>query len=143
MSYFVAVETKSMKDYLIYNPHGGSEGHSQQYSTLLCLGLIKNELKIHLVTSKDYDATTVLAMGGSVIYISIDKFQSYILRYNKWMSKIIYGLVILKNNLIGFIALKSALRKIRPEVCLLIGGETVSNIFFILLNKKNNSIYYS
>ena len=131
-----------MQKYIIYNPHGGSEGHSQQYSTLLCLGLIKNGLKLHLVTSRDYNATTVLAMGGSVVYISIDKFQSYILRYNKWMSKVIYGLVILKNNLIGFKALKSALQRIRPEVCLLIGGETVSNILFILLNKNINSVRY-
>jgi len=131
-----------MQKYIIYNPHGGSEGHSQEYSTQLCLGLLKNGIMVHLVTLRDFNPQEVFNKGASVTFADVNKYQSVMLRYDSWLSKILYGLVIAKNNLKGILALNQAEKEQKPNVCLIIGGETITNLIYILWMGAVSKIRY-
>lgn len=121
-----------MNHYVVYNPQGGSEGHSQQYSTQLCLGLVNNGVGVHLVTSRDYDASDVTAKGVALTYTDIQNSRQTMLRYNSWLSKLAYGWFIVKSNFRSFGALNRALDAQPSTACLLVGGETLTNILYIL-----------
>jgi glycosyltransferase involved in cell wall biosynthesis len=121
-----------MNHYVVYNPQGGTEGHSQQYSTNLCLGLVNNGVGIHLVTSRDYDASDVSTKGVALSYTDIADSRKTTVRYDSWLSKLRYGWFIVKNNSRSFGALNRALDARPTTACLLVGGETLTNILYLL-----------
>ncbi len=123
-----------MNQYVIYNPQGGSEGHSQQYSTQICLGLLSNGAQVHLVTTRDYDPALVLTKGAKVTYTEIGKFQSVMLRYNSWLSKLHYGWAIVRSNQLGFGSLSQVLDANPSAICVLIGGEPLTNSLYVLFS---------
>lgn len=119
------------KRYVIYNPQGGTEGHSQQYATNLCNGLAGNGVAVNLVTSRDFDATEVAVSGVDVTYTAIHDSRRWTVRYDSWMSKLRYGAFILANNVRSLLVLDRTLRT-KPGVCVLVGGETTTNIVYLL-----------
>ncbi len=80
-----------MTAYIVYNPHGGTEGHSQGYATNLCVGLANNGVSVHLVTSRDFDAADVTAKGVELSYTDIADSHKTTVRYDSWVSKLRYG----------------------------------------------------
>lgn len=119
--------------YVIYNPQGATEGHSQQYATNLCNGLVENGVEVNLVTSRDFDATEVMASGVNVTYTAINDSRRRTVKFDSWLSKLRYGVFIVGNNIASLLVLDRALRK-RPGVCVLVGGETVTNILYLLVS---------
>lgn len=132
-----------MNCYVVYNPQGGSEGHSQQYSTQLCLGLLNNGVGVHLVTSRDFDPSAVSAKGVALAYTDIQNSRQTMLRYNSWLSKLAYGWFIVKSNSRSFGALNRALDAQPSAACLLVGGETLTNILYILWTYWRRSTVFS
>jgi len=124
--------TLILNRYIIYNPQGGTEGHSQGYSTNLCLGLSQNGIEVELVTSRDYDDTEVTASGVKVSYTSITDSRKITVSHGSWLAKLRYGLFIIKNNLRSFRLLSKQLKACPFEACLIIGGDTLTNIFYLL-----------
>ena len=122
-----------MSLYTLYNPQGGTEGHSQGYATNLCLGLVHNGVSVHLVTSRDFDPADVAAKGVELSYTDVDDSRKRTVRYDSWISKLRYGAFIVANNFRSFGALNAALAAKPSAVCLLIGGETLTNILYLLL----------
>jgi glycosyltransferase involved in cell wall biosynthesis len=121
-----------MNHYVLYNPQGGTEGHSQQYTTQLCLGLVDNGVGVHLVISRDYDPTEVAAKGVAISFTDIKDSRKTTLRYDSWPSKLCYGWFIVKNNFRSFGALNRVLDSRPYTACVLTGGETMTNILYLL-----------
>ncbi len=132
-----------MNQYVVYNPQGGSEGHSQQYSTQICLGLLANGVKVHLVTARDYDPEIVLKKGAELTYTEIGKFQSVMLRHDSWLSKLKYGWTIVRSNQLSFRALSRTLNLKLPAICVLVGGEPLTNSLYILFNFWRRNIVFA
>lgn len=122
-----------MKHYVLYNPQGGTEGHSQQYATQLCFALLNNGVGVHMVTSRDYDPTEVATKGIAISYTGITDTSKITMRYNSWMSKLRYCWFIMKNNFRSFGALNTVLDSRPCTACLLMGGETLTNILYLLV----------
>lgn len=103
---------------------------------------LKNGIMVHLVTLRDFNPQEVLNKGASVTFADVNKYQSVMLRYDSWLSKILYGLVIAKNNLKGFLALNQAAKEQKPNVCLIIGGNNNKlNIHFVDGSCFKNTIW--
>jgi glycosyltransferase involved in cell wall biosynthesis len=132
-----------MNQYVVYNPQGGSEGHSQQYSTQICLGLLANGVSVHLVTTRDYDPGLVLEKGVKVVYTEIGSFQSVMLRYDSWLSKLKYGWAIVRSNQLSFKALNKTLDSKSSAICVLIGGEPFTNSLYILCNIWRRNVVFA
>jgi glycosyltransferase involved in cell wall biosynthesis len=132
-----------MTAYIVYNPQGGTEGHSQGYATNLCVGLTNNGVSVHLVTSRDFDAADVTAKGVELSYTDIDDSRKTTVRYDSWVSKLRYGAFIVANNFRSFGALSSALAARPYMACLLVGGETLTNIIYILLNYWRRRVVFA
>ena len=132
-----------MTAYIIYNPQGGTEGHSQQYATNLCVGLANNGVSVHLVTSRDFDPTDVAAKGVELSYTDIADSRKTTVRYDSWVSKLRYGAFIIANNFRSFGALNSALAAKPYMACLLVGGETLTNIIYILLTYWRRRVVFA
>ena len=132
-----------MTTYVVYNPQGGTEGHSQQYATNLCVGLANNGVSVHLVTSRDFDPADVAAKGVELSYTDISDTRKMTVRYDSWISKLRYGGFIVANNFRSFSALSAALAARPAMACLLVGGETLTNIIYVLLNYWRRRVVFA
>ena len=121
-----------MNYYVLYNPLGGTEGHSQQYTTQLCLALVDNGVGVHLVVSRDYDPVEVVAKGVAISFTQIIDSRKITLRFNSWLSKLRYGWFLVQNNFRSFSALNKVLDSHPRSTCLLMGGQTLTNVLYLL-----------
>jgi glycosyltransferase involved in cell wall biosynthesis len=132
-----------MNSYVIYNPQGATEGHSQQYATNLCIGLVSNGVAVRLVTSRDFNSSDVSAKGVELTYTDIKDSRRTTVRYDSWVSKLRYGFFIVANNFRSFQALNSTLSAKPHLACILVGGDTLTNIIYILLNYWRRNVIFA
>ena len=78
-----------MSNYIIYNPQGGREGHSYQYTTNLCVGLLGIGKTVDLVTSPDFDSKCIEDSGAGVTFTNTNNSKSKWRWVDLWRARII------------------------------------------------------
>jgi glycosyltransferase involved in cell wall biosynthesis len=132
-----------MSNYIIYNPQGGREGHSYQYTTNLCVGLLGIGKTVDLVTSPDFDSKCIEDSGAGVTFTNTNNSKSKVSKHNNIISKIEYGLFIVSTNIRAFFTLNKVLRGKKNGVCLMTDGDTLTNIIYLLLSYWRSSFVFA
>lgn len=125
--------------YILYNPQGNTEGHSQQYASNLANGLISAGYTVGMVTSKDFDIDNIKELDDfKLIHTDIENTRSVKKNDKTFIGKLIYGFLILINNFKSFRTLSKTLKNYNYKHMSIIGGDTLSNLLFFILNPRLN-----
>ena len=127
----------------IYNPAGGTEGHSQEYTNNLCIGFAINGDDVDLITSNDFNCEEINKYNVATTFTNVVDSRKTTISHGNWIGNIRYGLFILKNNIRSFSVLSKALNQRERIICLLSGGETITNIIYILMNNWRRQTVYA
>ena len=118
--------------HIIYNPQGNTEGHSQQYATNICNGLIENELEVIMITSQDFnDADIQKKEKLDIVHTAIKNTREVKKNDKNIFGRLFYGFTVIKNNFNSFKTLTKICSDNQESYCSIIGGDTLSNLIYI------------
>lgn len=121
--------------YILYNPQGNTEGHSQQYASNLTNGLIDAGFFVKMVTSRDFNPCNIINKSRfSSYHTEIEDTRSVKKDDSGFMGRLAYGILIVKNNLKSFRALSAAINGSEFKHLSIIGGDTLSNLMYLFFN---------
>jgi len=121
--------------YILYNPQGNTEGHSQQYATNIVNGLINAGFNVEMVTSQDFDPSGVNNSSRfKVRHTEIADTRSVTKNDSGFIGRLAYGTLILKNNFKSFRALIKSIKENEFLHLSIIGGDTLSNLMFLFFS---------
>lgn len=125
--------------YILYNPQGNTEGHSQQYASNLTNGLIDTGFCVKMVTSRDFNPCDIINKSRfSLHHTEIEDTRSVKKDDSGFMSRIAYGMLIVKNNLKSFRSLNTVINDSEFKHLSIIGGDTLSNLMYLFFNFSLN-----
>lgn len=121
--------------YILYNPQGNTEGHSQQYASNIVNGLISAGFFVNMVTSKDFDSSKIVDHTHfKAHYTPIEDTRSVKKDDRSLMGRLVYGFLILKNNFKSFRTLTKIIKKSEFSHLSIIGGDTLSNLMYLFFS---------
>ena len=123
--------------YILYNPQGNTEGHSQQYATNITNGLIDAGFYVEMVTSQDFDPSNIDNQSRfNIRHTEIVNTRSVKKDDSRFLGRLAYGAVILKNNYKSFRTLSQSIHENDFTYLSIIGGDTLSNLMYLFFNFK-------
>lgn len=121
--------------YILYNPQGNTEGHSQQYATNITNGLIDAGFSVEMVTSQDFDSSNINGKSQfKVRHTEITNTRSVNKDDSGFLGRLAYGALILRNNFTSFRALTKSIQENELTYLSIIGGDTLSNLMYLFFS---------
>lgn len=126
----------------LYNPFGGSLGHSQKYSTNIATGLklARCNNNITLVTSSDFNKSDCQKNNINIIATHHSSYKRQ--KGVSLIKNLIYGAWILYSNVrLSAPLIKLSLNK-EKKIIHMIGGEVLTNTIILILMPKRNCMKF-